>query len=147
MSATASITPSRVAVRGVDDDDVAPGAQQRLDPLVAIGAHADRGAARASRPSSSLAAFGCCCAFSMSLMVMSPASSPAGVDHQQLLDPVAVQELLRPRPGGPLRTVMSFLVIIALDRLVEVPLEAQVAVGEDADRPPSAATTGRPEIS
>ena len=32
------------------------------------------------------------------------------------------------------------------DGLVEVPLEADVAVGQDADRKPSAATTGRPEI-
>ena len=61
----------------------------------------------------------------------------AAVDDQQLLDAVLVQQLL----GGlralvPSAMVMSFLVIIALHRLVEVALEADVAVGEDADRPP-----------
>src|SRR6266567_1473860 len=33
----------RVAVRGVDDDDVAAGVEQRLDARLAIGADADRG--------------------------------------------------------------------------------------------------------
>src|SRR5262249_11695664 len=34
----------RVAVRGVDDDDVAAGGEERLDARLAIGADADRGA-------------------------------------------------------------------------------------------------------
>jgi hypothetical protein len=61
----------RVTVGGVDADDVAARLEQGVDPLVAIGADADRRADR-SRPKSSLAACGCCWAFSMSLIVISP---------------------------------------------------------------------------
>ena len=57
------------------------------------------------------------------------------VDDQQLLDAVLVQQLLRlGLASTPSGTVTSLRVITALDRLLEVRLEAHVAVGEDADQ-------------
>jgi hypothetical protein len=69
----------------------------------------------------------------MSLTVIRPFRLPLAVDHQQLLDPVLVElglGLLERRPLGYRDQVL--LGHEVGDRLVEVGLEAQVPVGEDA---------------
>ena len=83
----------------------------------------------------------------MSLTVMSPLRRPSCVDDRQLLDLVAVEDLLRlverraDRGGDevPARHERG-------DGLRRVGLEAEVAVREDADEHAVVVVTGTPEI-
>ena len=89
-----------------------------------------------SRPKSSLAAKGCAWAFSMSLMVTSPFRNPP----PSITSSFSMRFLCR--SSLALSTLVPSAMVIELlghhraDRLLEVPLEADVAVGEDPDRPP-----------
>jgi hypothetical protein len=73
-----------------------------------------------------------------------PLQVAAAVDDQQLLDPVLVQELLGPLQRRPLGDGDELLGHHRVDWLVQVALEADVAVGEDADRPTVAAYHRQP---
>ena len=63
------------------------------------------------------------------------AQDPGAVHHQQLLDAVGVQQLLRALEAGPLGHRDELLGHHGADRLLQIALEANVAVGDDADRP------------
>jgi hypothetical protein len=124
----------RMAVRGVDDDDV----RARLDQSSvrsSLSEATPTAAPTRSRPSSSLHAFGCSFAFRMSLTVMRPLELAVGRQHQHALEAMAVHQLLRGLEVGPLghRDQLVARRHDRGDRLVELGLEAQVAVGDDAD--------------
>ena len=88
------------------------------------------------RPSSSLQAFGCSVAFRMSLTVIRPRSSHVVVDRRARArgggGASAPSRVSRSVPSGTV-TSLSPGVMMSRHRLVEVRLEAQVAVGDDAD--------------
>ena len=90
---TASTHALRVAVRGVDADDVAARLEQRLDALLAVGADADRGA-DAQPAELVLDGVRVRCGLLDVLDGDEALQQPAAVDDQQLLDAVLVQELL-----------------------------------------------------
>ena len=124
-----------VPVRGVDDDDVDAGLDQPLGALLRVAADADRGAD--AQPAVPVLAG--VRVLEVLLDVLDgdqPDEPPLAVDDGQLLDAVAVQDVLglleghlaadrdQVLPGHEQR-----------DRPLEVVLEAQVAVREDADEP------------
>ena len=87
-----------------------------------------------SRPSESLQAFGYLIAFWMSLTVIRPLSLKSLIDDQQLLDLGAMQNLARLVERGADRHGDQLLLGHHLgDRPGGVGLEAQVAIGQDAD--------------
>ena len=89
-----------------------------------------------SRPRLSLHAFGYLISFWMSLTVIRPFSRKPIVDDQQFLDLVAVEHLARLFERRADRHGEQLLAGHDVgDRPVEVGLEAQVAVGQDADQP------------
>ena len=89
-----------------------------------------------SRPRLSLHAFGYLIIFWMSLTVIRPFSMYSVVDDQQLLDLVAVQEFARLLERRADRHGEERIARHDVgDRPVEVGLEAQIAVGQDADQP------------
>ena len=150
MPATASTTPARVAVRGVDDDDVDLRVEQRLRPLEPLRADAGR---RADAQPSVLVLAGVGEALGL-LDVLhrdQPDAAVVLVHHQQLLDPVLVQQSLRvvtadPVAHGDQRLVRLSRVISSwtgwrgsmakrTSRLVRMP----------SSRPVPRSTTGTPE--
>ncbi len=92
-----------------------------------------------SRPCGSFVDCGNSIRFWMSLTVIRPLEDPVGVDDRQLLDPVAVEELLglARASSRPARSRGPSEVIRADTGWRRVLLEAQVAVGEDPDEPPA----------
>ncbi len=99
------------------------------------------------RPRSSLAAYGCCCAFSMSLMVMSPRNLPAWSTTSNFSIRFLCRSSFEPSRLMPSGAVMRLVVITSrtgwsrlrsnrTSRLVRIPTGL-----------PSRPTTGRPEIS
>src|SRR6266545_421821 len=123
-----------VPVRRVDRDDVHPRLEERLDPGLPVDADADGGAAQkpAERVLRGVRVL-------LDLLDVLDRDEPLqleGVVHdEQLLDAVGVKEVLRlvdrhPDAGGD-EVPRHHL----LDALLEVLLEAQVAVREDADEP------------
>ena len=95
--------PLRMAVRGVDDDQVDAGLDQPLGALEAVVADAG-GGGDAQAALLVLGGVGVGCAFSMSLTVIRPTQRYCVVDDQQLLDAVLVQQalglVLARRPRG-----------------------------------------------
>ena len=135
MSATARATALAVAVRRVDDDEVAFGAEQRLGPGQPICADAGRGpgAEPALRVLAGVGK-GLC---ALDVLDRDEADAAIGVvDHHELLDPMTVEE--------PLRRVAVHVfahrdeVVCGhhlAHRPVRIGLETDIAVGEDADQP------------
>ena len=124
-----------MAVRGVDDDYVGPGGDQRLGPL-------QPGRARAHRCSHAQPALLVLAGMREALRLVDvldrdQADQTVGlVDDEQLLDPVLVQQLHGLAPAHPLAHGDQAL---GGHQLAHRPLaarhEADVAVGEDADQP------------
>ena len=85
----------RMAVRGVDDQHVDAGGDERRARVPSRPCATPIAAPQRRRPSASLHAFGYLIAFWMSLTVISPLSRKSRVDDQQLLDLVLVQDLAR----------------------------------------------------
>ena len=120
-------------VRGVDDDDVDPGRDQCLDALLVVVRNADR-RTRAQAPMLVLAREGVLGRFQDVLDGDEPAELHCLVDDQHALETMPVHQLL-----GELE-VRAFrhrdeLVPLGHDvgnGLVEVRLEPEVAVGDDA---------------
>src|SRR5688572_1146250 len=125
---------ARVAVRGVDADDVAAGLDQPVDTFVAIGTDAD-GAADAQLAAVVLRRVRVLLRLLDVLDGHQALEEPGRIDHEQLLDAVLVQQLLGALERRPLADGDELLGHHRADRLVQVALEADVAVGEDADRP------------
>ena len=138
MSATAARHRLAVAVRRVDDDEVALGVEQRLGPRQPVGADAGRG----TRPEPALSVLAGVGKGLRPLDVLDRDEADAAVgvvDHHELLDPVPVEEPLR---------LVAVHVLAHRDQVlgghdlahrpVRVGLEADVAVGEDADQPAAA---------
>ena len=139
----------RMAVRGVDDD--ARRRRPRPAPRRAPRCprprrpRRRRAAARA-RP---CRRSGCSVALRMSLTVIRPAQLEGVVDDEHALEPVLVHQRLAPRrASAPSGTVTSFSRGVMMSRTgwSRLRLEAQVAVGDDADHACSPSTTGKPEM-
>ena len=126
----------RVAVRGVDDEHVDAGGDQRLRALERILADADRRAA--SQPAERILARERILDRLLDVLDGDQPLEPVvAIDDEQLLDLVLVQDLARlverrADRHGEERVFRHHLV----DRAVHVRLEPQVAIGEDADEPP-----------
>ena len=134
-------------MRGVDADDVAAGLQQRVDALVAIGADADR-AADAQAAEVVLGGERVLLRLLDVLDGDEALEQPAAVDDQQLLDAVLVQQLLRGLDAGALAGRDELrLVIIALTGWSRLRSKRMSRLVRMPTGRPSAATTGRPEIS
>ena len=88
-----------------------------------------------SRPKLSLQALGYFLIFSMSLMVISPVRRPLLVHHQELFDAVLMEQFFRlfqtDALGDRDQPVLGHHV---RHLLVHVGFEAQIPVGDDADR-------------
>ncbi|KAF5037374.1 hypothetical protein DSECCO2_565270 [anaerobic digester metagenome] len=124
---------SRVAVGGIEDQEVGPGGEQRLGPLVAVGADAD-GRAHAQPAVAVLAGVG---VFADLLDVLDgnePAQLAVFVHHQQLFDAVFVQVVLgfleRRAHRHGLEVFPGHDVADLGHGVLD---EAHVAVGDDAD--------------
>ena len=109
---------------------------QRLGALAACRARCRRPRRSAAGPSESLHAFGYLIAFWMSLTVMRPLSRKSRSTTRSFSTLCWCRISRASSSVVPTGTVMRFsLVITSRDRPVDVGLEAQVAVGEDADEP------------
>ena len=124
---------ARMSVRGVDDEHVGARGEQRLRALDRVRADAD-GGADAQPPLRILGRVRELDALRDVLDRDQPAQHSVGVDDRQLLDAVPVQQLLRlaMRRADRRRHEVARGHQVG-DRLREIALEAQVAVGEDAD--------------
>ena len=136
----------RMAVRGVDDDHVGARLDERLDALLGVGADADRGA-DAQPAELVLARVRVLGRLEDVLDGDEAAQLHVAVDDQHALEAVPVHQRLGRVEVGALGHRHEPLARRhdVGDRLVEIRLEAQVAVGDDADDA-LASTTGRPEI-
>jgi hypothetical protein len=125
--------PGRVAVGGVDADDVAAGRDQGVDPGLAIAADADRGAA--AQPAQLVLGRQRVSLGLLDVLDRDQALEAAVlVDHQQLLDAVLVQQLLGRLEPDVVPHRDELLGHHVGDALGQVALEPHVAVGQDADR-------------
>ena len=142
---TASSTPLRVTVRGVDDDHVAPGLRAAAATRSSrSGPDPDRRAARGAGPCRPSRRSGCGLGLLDVLDGDQAAELALLVDHEQLLDAVLVEQLLAPLlRRSPSRAVTSFLVISSSTGWSRLRLEAHVAAGEDADQPSGRDAPGR----
>ena len=145
---TRSSTPLRVAVRGVDHQHVDAGLDQRLDALFGALADADRraDAQLALLVLAGVRVLGC---LEDVLDRDQAAQLAVAVDHQHALEAVLVHQRLALRSRlAPSLTVTSRScgVMMSAHRLVELRLEAQVAVGDDADHLACPRPPGKPEI-
>ena len=136
----------RMAVRGVDDEHVGAGGDQRLRALDRVRADTDRGAdaepaVRVLRRLRELDAL-------LDVLDRDQALDAAfAVDDRQLLDAMAVQQLLRlaeRRADGRGDEIARRHQLG--DGLRVILLEPQVAVREDADELPSPSVIGTPEM-
>src|SRR5205823_13677596 len=126
-----------MAMRRVDADDVAPRTQERMEPFLSIRPDPHR---RADQEPAMLVLGGV--RELPGLLDVLDGDEALElvllVDDEELLDAVLVQQLL----GLVLRDALAAGDEIAghhvLDPLLEVLLEAEVAVGEDPDQPPLA---------
>ena len=121
-------------MRGVDDDDVGACPDERLDPLVGSLS----GAYRGSDPKLLVLVLAGIGIFARLLDVLDghqTAQLEILVHHQHLLDPMGVQELADFALGGAFahRDEPVLRCHDGRDRVVEVGLETQIAVGHDAD--------------
>jgi hypothetical protein len=125
-----------VRVRGVEDQEIDLGADQGRGALQEVARGAD-GRADAQPAELVLAGHRVLDGLLDVLDRDQTLEVAAAVDHQDLLDPVLVEEQLGLLEGGPLghgdQVLLGHQVV---DPLVEVLLEAEVAVGEDADELP-----------
>ena len=123
----------RMAVRGVDDDDVHARRDQRLDALLVVARDTDRGA-RAQPPVLVLARERMLGRLQDVLDGDEAAELHRLVDDQHALEPVPVHQLLRVLEVGAFRDRDELVPLghDVGDRLVEVRLEAEIAVGDDA---------------
>ena len=126
----------RVAVRGVDDEHVDVGGDQRVGALDRVARDADRRAA--AQPAERILRR--VRVLDRLLDVLDgdqPLQPEVAVDDEQLLDLVLVQDLARRVERRADRHGEERLARHHVgDRAVDVGLEAQIAVGEDADQPP-----------
>ena len=123
-----------MAVGGVDHEQSTPASISALARSKASGPVPTAAATR-RRPWASLVASGKSIFFWMSLTVMRPESTAVGVDDGQLLDAVLAEDGLGLLERGAHRGGDQALLGHDLaDALVDVVVEAQVAVGEDADQ-------------
>ena len=138
--------PERVAVRGVDDEHVGARGDQRLRALdrVRADAHRSTDAQTALRILRRLRELD---ALRDVLDRDQSAQHAVGVDDRQLLDAMPVQQLLRlaMRRADRRRDQVGRRHQVG-DRLRDVPLEAKVAVREDADEPAVSSVIGTPEM-
>ena len=126
----------RVAVRGVDDEHVDVGGDERLGALHVSFAHADRGA-DAQAAEAVLARVRILDHLLDVLDGDQPLQPVPIVDDQKLLDLVAVQDCRAPLERRADRHREERLARHDVgDRALEVGLEPQVAVGQDADQAP-----------
>ena len=152
MRVTASSTDARMAVRGVDDDEIDAGLDQPFGALEALVADGGR-RRHAQPPLLVLAGVGIGDRLLDVLDRDQPDAAILRIDHQELLDAVLVQEAL----GLLLIDALAHGDELVLghqlgDGLAQIGRKAHVAVGEDADElaglcplpPPS--TTGMPEM-
>ena len=126
----------RVAVRGVDDEHVDVGGDQRVGALDGVARGADRGAA--AQPAERVLRR--VRVLDRLLDVLDgdqPLQPEVAVDDEQLLDLVPVQDLARRVERRADRHGEQRLARHHVgDRAVDVGFEAQIAVGQDADEPP-----------
>ena len=125
---------ARVAVGGIDDDDIDAGLYQPLQAFVAVAAGADGGAG-AQLAERILAGVGMFGGLEDVLDRHQPAQFECCVDDQHPFEPVLVHQRLRFVEAGafahrdqPLARRHD-----APDRRFETGLETQVAIGDDAD--------------
>ena len=124
-----------MAVRRVDHHDVAAGAEQGPGPGDRLGARAD-GRGHAKPAVLVLVGVGKLRALEDVLDGDEAAQHAFGVHHRKLLDPVPGQDPLRLLERGAHRRRDELLLRHRLvDRLIEIALELEVAVGDDADQP------------
>ena len=121
-----------MTVRGVEDQQVAALREQRVDAFFAIDADAD-GRADPQPPELVLGRVGMLLRLLDVLDRDQALHRPRRVDDDQLLDAVLVQKLLGLFQRGRLRSRHQAGRHHRGDALLEVALEAHVAVGEDAD--------------
>jgi hypothetical protein len=124
----------RVAVRGVDDEHVDVGVDQRLGALHGVAGDPDGGAA--AQPAQRVLAGVRILDRLLDVLDRDQALQPEVlIDHQQLLDLGRVQDLARLIERGADRDrEQPVLGHHLVDGAIDVGLEAQVAVGEDADQ-------------
>ena len=137
----------RMSVRRVDDDDVDAGGDQRLDALLGVAAACRPRRRRASGQARPCDASGCSVDLRMSLTVMRPRNSIASLTTSTRSSRCrCISAFARSRsvPSGTV-TSLSPLVMMFDDRLIEVGLEPQIAIGDDADARACRSTTGKPE--
>src|ERR1043165_4523676 len=122
-----------VRVRGVDDDDVDLGVDERAGAVEAVAADADGGAA--AEPAERILRGLRIAPRLLDVLDGDEALEVAvGVDDEELLDAMLVEDLARLLERGADGRGDEVLLGHALgDRQVEARLEAQVAVGENAD--------------
>ena len=123
----------RVSVRRVDHDDVDTGRDERLDALLVVRRDADRGAGPQA-PVLVLARERVLGRLQDVFHGDETLELAVAVDDQHALEPVPVHELLRALEVGPFGHGDEPVALghDRADRLVEVRLEAEVAVGDDA---------------
>src|SRR3990172_4734144 len=120
-----------MAVGRVDAEDVHAGLQEQIDAFLPSRADAD-GRPDAQSPLFILGGKGVFLDLQDVLDRDEPAEVVFLVDHEQLLDPVLVKDLLRLFEGGPHGNGhQPLLGHHVLDRLLEIRLEPKVAVGQD----------------
>ena len=122
-----------MAMGGIDDDDVHAGFDQRLGTLFGALANADRRAD--PQPAETVLAGIRMLGGLLDVLDRDQAAQlEILVDHQHALEPMLVHELHRLFPGGALAHRHQALARRhdVLDRLVELGLESEIAVGDDA---------------
>jgi hypothetical protein len=124
-----------MTVRGVDDEHVDAGIDQRARTIHRVSGDADRRAA-AQSPERVLARVRVLDRLLNVLDGDEPLEPEVLVDDEQLLDLVPVQELARlVERGADRNREQRFLRHHVVDRPVDVGLEAQIAIRQDPDQP------------
>jgi hypothetical protein len=122
-------------VRRIHDQDVHAGADERAGARVGIRAAADRGG-HAEPAVLVLVRVGMLAALEDVLHGDQALENAIGVHHRQLLDPVLRQDPLGVvEAGADRRGDEPILGHRVADRLLEIALELEIAVGDDADQP------------
>ena len=135
IRATISTTPREWPCAVSTTSTSAPAVDERLRRARARPGRRRPRRRRAAGPAGPSSTHGNSIRFWMSLTVIRPVQDAVRVDDRQLLDPVAVEQAARPRssvvPTGAVTRPSA--VISAETGCVDVLLEAEVAVREDAD--------------
>ena len=126
--------PLGMAMGGIDHDHVDPGLDQRLHARFHIGGRADR-RADPQAPEAVLAGIGILLDLLDILDGDQPLEETIVVHHQQFFDPGMLEVLLGLfQSGSDLHGHQVALGHPGRDRQIEIGLEAQVAVGQNADQ-------------